>query len=603
MRDRRARRRVARFSTLLLPLALIGCGDESEQALCTAEAAPISAIQGPGSKSPQAGDQVLTAGVVTARFSGDDAVASGLFIQSEPGAEDDDPRTSEGLFLVTAPEPPVGHRIAARGVVAEIGEGNRTQTALVVDELVRCGAAPESPAPRSLRLPGPLEAHEGMLLRLGESLVVTDVYALGVAGQMRVASGSMVFQPTEIAAPGDAARDLAGNNLRRSLLIDDGSAARYPTTIAYLREEISLKTLPRVGDRLTGLVGVLDDRGGYRLQAIARMEPLSRRQQQRYTPPAGEVSVAGFNLHNFFNGDGQGGGFPTVRGAESAEEFTRQRDKLVAAILGLGLPDILAVSELENDGYGRDSAVASLVMALNQRIRASPGGTYRWIAPASPRLGSDAIAVGLIYRQDKVRPLGAAATLLAPPFDEYGRPPLAQTFEVLRSGNRLTVVSLHLKSKGCGRAEGPDRAQGDGQGCFNATRLRSVEVLLDWLADDPTGAADPDVLLIGDLNAYSREDPIRLLERRGWVNLMERFHDQPQYTYIYRGQAGSLDHAFAGPSLAARARGARIWHINADYAAWLNYRLEGKPPVPRAGGLYKPDAVRSSDHDPLVVSF
>ena len=123
-----------------------------------------------------------------------------------------------------------------------------------------------------------------------------------------------------------------------------------------------------------------------------------------------------------------------------------------------------------------------------------------------------------------------------------------------------------------------------------------------WLATDPTGANDPDHLLIGDLNAYTREDPVTALQAAGYVNLVAKFNDAPFYTFIYRGAAGSLDHALASPSLADKATGAQIWHINAAYAPWLDYHEDGKPQeIGRE--LYKASAVRASDHDPLVVSF
>ena len=47
----------------------------------------------------------------------------------------------------------------------------------------------------------------------------------------------------------------------------------------------------------------------------------------------GEIKVASFNVLNFFNGAGDGvTGFPTSRGADSVEEFERQKAKIVAAI-------------------------------------------------------------------------------------------------------------------------------------------------------------------------------------------------------------------------------------------------------------------------------
>ena len=49
---------------------------------------------------------------------------------------------------------------------------------------------------------------------------------------------------------------------------------------------------------------------------------------------------------------------------------------------------------------------------------------------------------------------------------------------------------------------------GDGAGNCNLTRTVPPQALVDWLATDPTGSGDADFLIIGDLNAYDKEDPI-----------------------------------------------------------------------------------------------
>jgi predicted extracellular nuclease len=46
--------------------------------------------------------------------------------------------------------------------------------------------------------------------------------------------------------------------------------------------------------------------------------------QNQPEPVGGTVKVASFNVLNYFNGNGLGGGFPTSRGASTSEEFTRQ---------------------------------------------------------------------------------------------------------------------------------------------------------------------------------------------------------------------------------------------------------------------------------------
>ena len=62
----------------------------------------------------------------------------------------------------------------------------------------------------------------------------------------------------------------------------------------------------------------------------------------------GNLKVASFNVLNFFNGDGAGGGFPTARGANTPFEFQRQRAKEISALTAMNA-DIVGLMEMEND--------------------------------------------------------------------------------------------------------------------------------------------------------------------------------------------------------------------------------------------------------------
>ena len=69
-------------------------------------------------------------------------------------------------------------------------------------------------------------------------------------------------------------------------------------------------------------------------------------------------------------------------------------------------------------------------------------------------------------------------------------------------------------------------------------------------------------------------------------------------SYVYRGRAGCLDHAFATPPLANSVIGAAVWHINSDEPRCLDYNLEYNPEA-----FYRPDPFRSSDHDPVLIGI
>lgn len=139
--------------------------------------------------------------------------------------------------------------------------------------------------------------------------------------------------------------------------------------------------------------------------ALFRLKPrLFVASNPRTTAPEiaeGNLKVASLNVLNFFNGDGQGGGFPTPRGADNAEEYQRQLDKLVSAIMAMDA-DIVGLMEIENDGYDQNSAIAQLTDALN----AQAGESVYGYVDAGGQLGTDAIAVGLLYKVDAVTPVG-----------------------------------------------------------------------------------------------------------------------------------------------------------------------------------------------------
>jgi hypothetical protein len=186
--------------------------------------------------------------------------------------------------------------------------------------------------------------------------------------------------------------------------------------------------------------------------------------------------------------------------------------------------------------------------------------------------------------------------------DTLNRPSLAQTFDHVATGQSLTVVVNHLKSKGSSCASVGDPDTGDGQGNCNQTRTAAAEALADWIASDPTGSGDPDVLMIGDLNSYTFEDPITTLTNAGLVNLVRDVGGLTPYSYVFSGESGYLDHALATAPLASQVIGVTEWHINPDEPTVLDYNLEFKS-TNHQTTLYDDGPYRSSDHDPVIVGL
>ena len=552
----------------LLAALLLACAAQAQTPVPTL----IGTIQGREARSQQVGHDATVEGVVTAIRS------DGWFVQD---GGDGDPATSDALFVVGRPAPAVGERVRVHGTVAEQDTGRGTRTALQAMDVAELGRG-RLPRPVVLRaVPDDWGRYAGMRVRIAAPLTVAGSDRTDKYGEVSPNFGDRLRTPSDAARPGQALQTTAADNARRTLLLDDGSDAEHPANVAWL----PASGAPRAGTRVRGVEGVIDERHGAVLLLPTTTPRFVRPATPRPPQVGGDLRVAGFNLENFFNGDGHGGGYPTPRGARTEAEHQAQQARLVATIRGLK-PDIAALMELENDGFGPDSALTQLVAALNR----AGDGDWRFVATDADQ-GGDAIRVGLIYRASRVQPAGTAATLTDDLFGSRSRPPLAQSFRA-GDGPVFTVVANHFKSKGCGGATGDDADRHDGQGCWNAARTASARRLDAWLRTDPTHSGSDLAIIVGDLNAYSKEDPVQALVDAGWRDAFAGQRETP-YSYVYAAQTGRLDHALLSPALAARLAGAAEWHVNADEPDSRGYQTHPEDRSPR----------RSSDHDPLVVGF
>lgn len=586
------------IATLTCAFALGGC-DVAGEVPSDSDAAVtlrLGAVQGAGVRSPLESQRIEVQGVITGNFV---AGLDGFFLQDAAGEEDGDVATSDGVFVHwprgSAPKVRRGDRVRVAGTVVERGDGDATQTVIEATDVAPLGrgatavttlaAAPAASAD--------WERLEGMWLRVSVPLTVSGNDNLLRYGELQVTFGSRQFQSTERHPPGAQAKVAQEGNLRRRLVLDDARRGDFPNELWFLPDGLSASQPLRAGSQLFEVEGVLEQRYGWRLQLTAKLPRIEQAPRPDLpTLPEG-LRVASFNVLNYFNGDGRGRGFPTARGASSLEELTRQRDKTVAAIAAIQ-PDIAALMELENDGYGDRSSVVELVEALNLKLGQDQ---YRYIGSGSGP-GADEIRVGIIYRPSRLLPRGAAAMLATGAFARHNRVPLAQAFATLDGDHVFTVVANHFKSKSsCNEVQDDgDRDNGDGQACWNATRLAAANELSAWLNTNPDGTDGKRVLILGDLNSYGQEDPVRALRNAGWRDAFEVVGTKKPYSYVFNGYSGRLDHAFASAALAPFVVAAREWHINADESDAFDYNREH-----HQRDWYAPDPYRASDHDPLLV--
>jgi predicted extracellular nuclease len=569
---------------------------------------PIYTVQGGGATSPLAGTEVAVEGVVVGDFQNntslDDGNLNGFHLQDPLG--DGNAATSDGIF-VYAPsgmDVAVGDSVRVRGSVSEFNG----MTEITASQIWICSSG-NSVAPASLSLPvtsvNDFEAYEGMLVTFPQALYISEYFDFDRFNEI-VLTSERHLTPTAEFEPGAPSIQAAQDFLLDQITLDDGRTNQNPDPAIHPNgNAFDLTNLFRGGDTVQNVTGTLDySFGMYRIQPTQGADYTSV--NPRTAQPddvGGNLKVASFNVLNYFTTIDAGAficgpaGDQECRGADNTVEFTRQRDKIIAALTAIDA-DVVGLIEIEN--HPADVPTADLVSGLNAVFGA---GTYDYIATGA--IGTDAIRLAFIYKPASVTPVGAYAVLDSSVdsrfLDDFNRPALAQTFQDNSTGGVFTVAVNHLKSKGSSCTAIGDPDLGDGAGNCNLTRKAAAEALVDWLAGDPTGSGDEDFLIIGDLNSYDMEDPIDAILAGGYTDLIRHFLGEDAYSYVFDGQTGYLDHALANAGLMDEVTGVTVWHINADEVDLLDYDTLFKGPNQDA--IYAPDAYRSSDHDPVIIGL
>jgi hypothetical protein len=570
----------------------------------------ISEVQGTGFTSTWVGSEVTLRGIVTADFQGAAPAFGGFYLQSAQEDSDGNALTSEGIYVAdmhadTELEVTPGDQVTVTGTVAEVGG----QTQIIQPVLLLKDGSASLPSPSTLRLPVSsllqLEANEGMLTHFSQTLQVvsnsgdvafpTDTYAK--EGKLHLAPRRLL-QPTEFIDPNDVTASgttvTGSSNVaaitteqtlqsRSIIVLDDGNAANNPQPTPYLNAQQTR----RIGDSvaaLTGVLGYVD--GRYTLQPTQSVSFADTNSRPLTAPTlSGRLRIASMNVRNYFT-------TLNSRGATNAAEFIRQRDKIVSAIIGLNA-DVLGLIEIENNS----TALADLLNSINLSLGAE---IYSLVTDPAPGVWGDAIRTGILYKQAIAKPvrgcfIDSDAIWHSP---SPLRPPHVQLFEEKSTAERFLFCLNHFKSKNATDATGANLDQGDGQGAWNALRKQQSQRLHVFLQQVALSTGENDILVLGDLNAHSEEDPIELLRALGYTDETARFSPLA-YSSHYGVNQGKLDHVFS--TMSSQITDANYWRINADEPAFYDYNLEGKTASQQAVNVATP--FRSSDHDPVLVGL
>ncbi|HHX8585662.1 TPA: ExeM/NucH family extracellular endonuclease [Vibrio diabolicus] len=647
----------------------------------------IQEIQGEGASSPfidgypyiTTEDHFVT-GVVSAVTTG---LTKGFYLQALENDGND--KTSEGLFIhtdVADTELKAGDVVCVKGKVQEYY--SNTQLSSDANSYVKTGTSNASlVTPLTIKegetLRDALERHEGMQVELSSAseLFVTRNFSYDYDSRrnnMMLSHEAPLFKPTQLhAAESDAAVALAKENAANRIYLESDSKAPngqipyFPTFAQDLDQNGSSEQHIRLGSRVEGLQGVVTySYNEYRLIATNEVDSSNFVTSgddfdvARKAAPAiadSDLRVASFNVLNYFTSVADSGhDNPTGqnRGATNLDEFLIQQAKIVSAMNKMDA-DIIGLMEVENNGFGDGSAIQNLVDALNAEIDdVEDHYTYVEIEEQDKYqeeyFGSDAIMVAILYRANAVTPKEAAKVIVTPEqhiaentitrkegtesnpaYDKYQRHSLLQTFTVKETGEDLSVVVNHFKSKGSECIEEwiagvEDSEPADLQGNCNNFRVSAAKVVGEALKD-----IDGDVLVMGDLNAYGKEDPLLTLtdyskekygrdiytaayttigggelqvektkieKGYGLHNLNTLLHGTDTFSYTYSGELGNLDHALASSSLAQKVVAIEDWHINSLESNLFEYSSKYTGDMPK----YK-DAFSASDHDPVIIAI
>ena len=279
-------------------------------------------------------------------------------------------------------------------------------------------------------------------------------------------------------------------------------------------------------------------------------------------PKKGELRIVGANVENYF---ADLGGYATKRTTQAQQEVKTQ--KVVKAMKKMKA-DIYALCEIQVG----NKAPEMLLRALNKRKE-----KYGYVT--MPQGDKDRIGGCIIYNKERVRTYGEPMSAYRDSASHYYGRMFAVGFEEKKSGERLIVSVNHFKSKR------PGRNQYD----TNARRMQNADSLLAMLPRLKETFGDEDILLLGDYNCYTQEQPIQTIVRAGYQELLP-MGGEGDYSYSFRSEVGYLDRCFGSPSMARQVVEVRPWHVNCDwYYSHGAYKMKDK------------SEHRYADHEPIIV--
>jgi len=602
---------------------------------------PIHDIQGNGASSPLVGQTVYTRGIVTGRKS------NGFFLQAPDAEADADPMTSEGIYVFTSSAPPaeatVGNLVMVQATVSEYAPSQDplqpplTELGFATVTQLSMGNALPTPVPLTTNFPDPegaydqLERVEGMRVSAASLTVVgptdgstNEPNATGTSNGVFYAT--VTGDPRPFRTPGIQAPDPAPSGSIPPIPRWDTA----PETMEVDSDAIGAAKLDlAAGAVVTGVTGPVDY-GFRRYTILPEATPTVGSAGEAVTaarlPSEDEFTVASYNLERFFDTVND----PAI--GEPVLTATAFANRLNKASLGirneLHTPDILAVMEVENL-----STLQQLANKINSDAATNGDPDPKYVAYLQEGNDVGGIDVGFLIKtaigdflgQPRVEivdvtQFGKDTTWIDPsdgqPSLLNDRPPLLLRAIVHYYNGRsfpISALAVHQRSLNgisdetvSGSTTAGDRVR--------KKRQAQAEYLANLIQGRETADPAEHLIVLGDFNAFDFNDGY--VDPMGVVTGMPTPDDQTvvpgdgvdlvdpdlmnlhylpeadkRYSYVFDGQAQSLDHILINQVLGTDATSYDLDHarMNADF------------PETNRNDANSPS--RLSDHDPAIAYF
>jgi predicted extracellular nuclease len=561
---------------------------------CTFTTVAIHQIQGDGSESPLAGQDVQTSGIVTGRKT------NGFFIQTA-GDEDADPATSQGLFVFTstAPAVAVGDAVTARGTATEFFNLTQLESSLPGDVTID-SSGNTVPAATTLTAgildpngtADQLERFEGMRMHADTLVSVASSNEFGEVLTVLAGAGRPMREPgieRSLPIPPDPTSGVVDcciptwdENPERIMVDTDGLIG---STRLAVTSNVTMGPVTGPLDFSFSAYKVLPETtpaASANMSAVPVPVPL-----------ADELTVAGFNIEHFANNETQ------RRKAALAIRQVLHSPDVIGHVEIFDLVSLQALATQVNN----DAAAFGEFPAYEARLVEGSGDQHLGFLIKTSRVQIVSTTQELAG-QTYVDPVSGNSLLL------HDRPPFVLRANALLPGRGprpFIVVVNHLRS-----FIDIELVEGDGRR-VRAKRTAQAEATAQLLQSLQTDNPGVPVISIGDYNAYQFNDgytdPIAIVKgtptadeeivvdgspdlvEPNFTNLTDTLPLEQQYSFIFEGTPQALDHMLLNTVADTLVTRYAIARNNADFPE---------------GPLYASDVTRperNSDHDMPVAYF